>query len=915
MSRMPLDRTKWLDDIVKRITGKPGVAAVDAALTTSIASLGSRRLSAALVIAEVARRHTEGELLGSIITALVRNEVLREDEKTREAVLVAISMFRERSLTQELWWRPDLLHATLIELWAGEARKNADFATVSGVLEGCWSVDAKSARALAGEPEAVEPLGVFVARWCERSGVVRDFLQTEIVRERRSDIVAQLPEFARANADLVAFAEWREVWRQTLDLLRQAAPEEASAVTEHLHVFGTELQRLLRVHADRLSMLELGLLSSRNADDRLLEDYVALIPRRFTMTSYGGFVMANGLPDRVGDVTLVPDWLADNVYSAGGRSGYDSSGPTAYLWLALEPHEEFAETGPPALVVGEATETEYPFELVLVLGPAEDAPHISFGMGHGAETREFLALMLLTRRLIVDVFRVDGDAGLVLLHRYAREATALIDAISDRVLAVLRAAAPARQFSFGGLDDHVLVGFAASENAKSELLLSLDEEPAGESADRLVRQRTAYLDVEVSRVRLLHVHADTAAAEDDVLRARLELANAWGEYRARRQQGRGTEFDPVAELHADIAGLATAQRALVHFNLKLGHLQGFWVADAGEQRGWLPCENVDLRSIARALQPWLHGVRGDADALVEAASPLAVELEQALSASGVEETVIMPWAVLQGVPFGALRVADGRLDDVMRISYSPSVSILRIGDRVGQRRDVPGIVAAHGGTLRWADAEVRALRRIYGCEPLVEASRDHVIATMEAGRVVHVASHGQWWREDHFASVLDLRIGGPIDRFISAADIHRDVSLRGAEIVVLSACDTGRAPTDRRGIEGYTGIDAAFLVRGAKAVVSTMWRVDDFAAMLFSVNFHALLSRGTSVAEAFTSSVHAVRNGGAELDAWAVLALDHAAGGWREKRTAHARVLRETATWATFKLSGPHWLARPLPPP
>ena len=42
---------------------------------------------------------------------------------------------------------------------------------------------------------------------------------------------------------------------------------------------------------------------------------------------------------------------------------------------------------------------------------------MSFPIGHSPETRELLALIVLTGRLIVDVFRIDPDDGLVLLRR------------------------------------------------------------------------------------------------------------------------------------------------------------------------------------------------------------------------------------------------------------------------------------------------------------------------------------------------------------------------------------------------------------------------------------------------------------------------------------------------------------------
>ena len=439
-------------------------------------------------------------------------------------------------------------------------------------------------------------------------------------------------------------------------------------------------------------------------------------------------------------------------------------------------------------------------------------------------------------------------------------------------------------------------------------------DPVGPASDELAAAREEYLEAEVQRVRFLHAGASTTSTEELVILRRATLGEAWGAFRTRSRERRGPHGDRVAELATLVAGIATDRRAIVHYNLRAGHLQAFWVLNGGQQRGWLTCEDADLHSIMHAVLPWVEGAHGDVDALITAASPLAVELVDTLAPLGVTEIVLMPWSILQGVPFAALKVENSRLGDRMDISYAPSVAILRIGERAKSTFDHAALVAAHGKTLRWADPEVRAIARLYHTEGTIDGGRDDVVRSrIQSGRVVHIASHGLWWREDHFASVLDVRDGGPIDRYISAAEVcHRDVDASGAEVVVLSACDTGRAPTDKRWIESYTGIDAAFLVRGAKAVASTMWRVPDLAAMLFSVQFHARLVDGDAVAAAFRLGVQAVRSAGDDLDAHAIEVLDAEAPGWREACRQHVASLTAPATWATFRLSGAHWWAQPL---
>ena len=74
------------------------------------------------------------------------------------------------------------------------------------------------------------------------------------------------------------------------------------------------------------------------------------------------------------------------------------------------------------------------------------------------------------------------------------------------------------------------------------------------------------------------------------------------------------------------------------------------------------------------------------------------------------------------------------------------------------------------------------------------------------------------------------------------------LDLRGTQLVVLSACETGLG-TVERGSE-FTGMRRALAIAGAATQVTTLWRVDDEATRVLMRHFYGLLLDGLGRAEA-----------------------------------------------------------------
>ena len=146
---------------------------------------------------------------------------------------------------------------------------------------------------------------------------------------------------------------------------------------------------------------------------------------------------------------------------------------------------------------------------------------------------------------------------------------------------------------------------------------------------------------------------------------------------------------------------------------------------------------------------------------------------------------------------------------------------------------------------------------LLGKDATKEALREHI----EAADVIHLATHGCTDPTRAMSSGLLLAApengtGSDGDNVLQAWEIHSRFKLK-AELVVLSACDTGRGEAIAG--EGLIGLTRALQYAGARSIVASLWTADDQSTLTLMVAFHRYLRKGLPKDEALRRAMASVR--------------------------------------------------------
>jgi CHAT domain-containing protein/tetratricopeptide (TPR) repeat protein len=155
-------------------------------------------------------------------------------------------------------------------------------------------------------------------------------------------------------------------------------------------------------------------------------------------------------------------------------------------------------------------------------------------------------------------------------------------------------------------------------------------------------------------------------------------------------------------------------------------------------------------------------------------------------------------------------------------------------------------------SLQGAEAEAKAIAKILGVTPIIgeAATEKTIIEQMPQAKLIHLATHGLFDEHQGLASSLAFSTKDNQDGFLTAAEIL-DLDLE-ADLVVLSACNTGRGKITG---DGVVGLSRSFLLAGAQSTLVSLWDVSDLATSALMTDFYRQLQNNQTQPQALRQAM------------------------------------------------------------
>lgn len=280
-----------------------------------------------------------------------------------------------------------------------------------------------------------------------------------------------------------------------------------------------------------------------------------------------------------------------------------------------------------------------------------------------------------------------------------------------------------------------------------------------------------------------------------------------------------------------------------------------------------PLEGIDLAKLVADTR-WMIEVpsrhRATRENLAELHRLLIAPIADVLPDTPEQRVVISPHEDLFYVPFPALQDSEeGYLIEQHTLLSTPAIQLLDTAIAPSPQPDSleslvvgnptmpsvatnPDMPLTTLSSLPGSETEANAIATLFDTEAILgdAATEDFLIPQMEQANLIHLATHGLLDYIDTsgivpIAGAIALTPSPTSDGLLTAHEITQ-LSLK-AELVVLSACDTGRGEITG---DGVVGLSRSLIAAGARSTVTSLWAVPDEATSTLMLTFYENLRQG-----------------------------------------------------------------------
>ena len=258
---------------------------------------------------------------------------------------------------------------------------------------------------------------------------------------------------------------------------------------------------------------------------------------------------------------------------------------------------------------------------------------------------------------------------------------------------------------------------------------------------------------------------------------------------------------------------------------------------------------------------------------------LIAPIKQFLPEDENDHVIFIPHQELFGVPFPALQDEQGTyLIKQHTILTAPSIQALQL---TNQRRnalgnkdlsqseflivgnpDMPNNPELPGENLKLtplphSETEANNIASQFNSQALIGlvATETTVVEKMKTADIIHLATHGLV--QDNYTGgsipgAIALSADNINDGLLTADELFNLENQLQAQLVVLSACDTGRGAITG---DGIIGLSRSLIAAGTPSILVSLWKVDDASTGELMVRFYEHLEESGNKAQALRQAM------------------------------------------------------------